>query len=381
MTRIKGDWIDRPATQRVMAAINDSGAKAYFVGGCVRNALFGTTVSDVDIATDAPPDRVSELATQAGLKAIPTGIKHGTVTVVSGGIPHEITTFRKDLETDGRRAIVTFSDQMADDARRRDFTMNALYADAEGRVYDPLGGLDDLTNRRVRFIEDPTDRIKEDYLRILRFFRFFAWYGDPLAGMDAEGLAAIAANLDGLDRLSRERVGAEMKKLLTAADPAPAVASMKHCGVLGRILSGADDRGLAPLIDLEQGVNPDPMRRLAVLGGEDVGDRLRLSRYETGRLTLLRREIAGNEPVKLLGYRHGTNLAIDIALLRVASLGGHLPRDFQAAAAAGAGKTLPIKSSDLMPAFTGPALGEKLAELEAAWIRSDFKLTKSQLLA
>ena len=230
--RITGDWITRESTQALMKALNDAGHKALFVGGCVRNALLGVPVADVDIATDALPEEVMRIALAAKMKPVPTGIDHGTVTVVSGSIPHEVTTFRKDVETDGRRAVVAFATDVADDAHRRDLTINALYALADGTLVDPLGGLPDLKARRVRFIEDAEARIREDYLRALRFFRFHAYYGDPAAGMDPEALAAIAANLDGLDTLSRERVGAELLNLLAAPDPAPAVAAMAQTGAL-----------------------------------------------------------------------------------------------------------------------------------------------------
>ena len=199
--------------------LEQDGAQALFVGGCVRNTLLGAPVADIDIATDALPERVMDLSAKAGLKAVPTGIDHGTVTVVSEGVPHEITTFRRDVETDGRRAVVVFSKDVAEDAARRDFTMNALYATPDGEIVDPLNGLPDLEARRVRFIGTASHRIQEDHLRSLRFFRFHAWYGDPAGGMDAEALAAIAENLEGLSVLSRERIGAEMLKLLSAQIP------------------------------------------------------------------------------------------------------------------------------------------------------------------
>ena len=219
--RIEADWITRPETQAVCNALTGAGYRALFVGGCVRNTLLGAPVDDIDIATDALPKAVMDLTGAAGLNAIPTGIDHGTITVVSAGLPHEITTFRRDVETFGRHAVVAFSTDVSDDARRRDFTMNALYADPSGQVIDPLGGLADLQARHVRFIENADQRIREDYLRILRFFRFHAWYGDAARGLDADGLAAVAANTDGLDSLSRERVWAELRKLLAAPDPAP----------------------------------------------------------------------------------------------------------------------------------------------------------------
>lgn len=225
MTRITEDWLTNPATQAVCAALEAGGAQALFVGGCVRNALMGVPVSDIDISTDAVPERVIVLAEAAGIKAVPTGIDHGTVTLIKDGIPHEVTTFRKDVETDGRRAVVAYSTCIEEDAARRDFTMNALYARSDGTVLDPLGGLPDLRARRVRFIGDAGDRIREDYLRSLRYFRFHALYGCDELGFDPEALAAIAGNLDGLATLSRERVGAELLKLLSAPDPAPTAVS------------------------------------------------------------------------------------------------------------------------------------------------------------
>ncbi|KGM89571.1 tRNA nucleotidyltransferase/poly(A) polymerase [Roseovarius mucosus DSM 17069] len=180
--KVSGAWIEAKATQAVCAMLTGAGYQALFVGGCVRNALLGAPVGDIDIATDARPEMVVELAEGAGLKPVPTGIEHGTITVVSGHIGHEVTTFRKDVQSFGRHAVVAFADDLHTDARRRDFTMNALYARPDGDVVDPLGGLEDLRARRVRFIEDADQRIREDYLRILRFFRFHAWYGDPEGG-------------------------------------------------------------------------------------------------------------------------------------------------------------------------------------------------------
>ncbi len=378
--RIAGDWIERKGTKALMQTLEKAGHRALFVGGCVRNSLMGVPVADVDIATDAVPDRVVELASRAGMKPVPTGIDHGTVTVVSGGIAHEVTTFRKDVATDGRHAVVAFADDVADDARRRDFTMNALYARADGEVVDPLGGLPDLEARKVRFIDDAEERIKEDYLRILRFFRFHAHYGDAGQGMDPEALAAIASNLDGLDGLSRERVTAELLKLLSAPDPAPAVAAMAQCGALGRILPGADPRALAPLVHLEANRRPDPIRRLAALGGEP-GERLRLSKAEAGRLQILRDEIGSDKGIAELGYRFGATMAIDIALLRAALSGQSLRDDAADLAERGAAARLPVKATDLMPELKGQALGERLKLIEARWIESGFTLTRDQLLA
>ncbi len=382
MTQISESWVSDPATQKVCAALTSGGAQALFVGGCVRNALLGAPVSDIDIATDARPQQVVELAQNAGLKAIPTGIDHGTITVVCDGIPHEITTFRRDIETDGRRAVVVFSDNIQEDAARRDFTMNALYAQPDGTVLDPLNGLPDLRARRVRFIGTAEHRIREDYLRSLRYFRFHAWYGDTEAGFDADALAAIASNLEGLSDLSRERVGAELLKLLGAPDPAPSVAAMRSVGVLAQLLPGADDRALAPLIMLEQqaGTAPEPIRRLAAIATPEIAKTLRLSKAQLQRLTRMRDEASGTASIAELGFRYGEESGLHEVLLRCAFLEQPWSDEMRTDLHAGAKADFPISASDLIPEFTGPALGRKLAELEARWIASGFALTRDDLL-
>jgi poly(A) polymerase len=383
VTRITGAWIAAPATQAVFDALEAGGYRAFFVGGCVRNALLGQPVSDIDISTDAVPQEVMRLADVAGLRPVPTGIDHGTVTVVSGGEGHEVTTFRRDVETDGRRAVVAFSTDMRDDARRRDFTINALYADRSGAVIDPLGqGLVDLAAPRIRFIEDAEARIREDYLRILRFFRFHAWYGHPEDGMDPEALAAIGANSAGIGSLSRERMGHEMLRLLSARDPAPSLGAMQATGVLARVLAGADARLVAPLVHAEGflGAPPDPIRRLAALGGEAAGAALKLSKADDRRLALLRDAAGGMAGPGELGYRHGAEAAADVVILR-AVLAGTLPDPAQIDAARhGAAARFPVRAADLMDGLSGPALGRRLAELEAAWIASGFTATRDDLL-
>lgn len=382
MTRIDAEWLTDANAQRVCALLTDAGFAAWFVGGCVRNALLGAPVTDLDIATDARPERVMELAAAAGLKSVPTGIAHGTVTIVADHRPFEITTFRRDVATDGRRAVVAFSDEIAEDARRRDFTMNALYAAPDGEISDPLGGLPDLERRRVRFIDDAGQRIREDYLRILRFFRFHAWYGDPGEGLDADGLAACGKLADGIETLSRERIGQEMLKLLSAQDPAPAVAAMERSGVLHWVLPGAVSASLAVLIHLEGEVScpPDPIRRLALIGGEEVADRLRLSRADRATLEGLRLGIESGESPAELGYRLGTTRGLDAVLLQATLAGSAVQSGVLDDIGRGAAAQFPVRPGDLMPEFSGPRLGAALKELEARWIASDFKLTRDELL-
>ena len=376
---ISGDWLDQPGTRTLCAVLENAGHQALFVGGCVRNALLGAPVSDIDIATDATPHQVSDTATQAGLKVVPTGIEHGTVTVVAGGIPHEITTFRRDVQTFGRHATVAFSRQIEDDAARRDFTMNALYARIDGTVVDPLNGLADLRARRLRFVGDPEARIAEDYLRILRFFRFHAWYGDPLQGADPEALDAIARQLDGLGKISRERIGNEMRKLLAAPDPAPSVALMQAVGCLARLLPGVEARVLAPLVHLEAGRPPCWQRRLAALGGPDPTDALRLSRSEAKWQHRLRQAIALPPPEA--AWRLGPVAAFDAALITAATLGTALPDAMEQQIAQGAGARFPLAAADLLPDVSGPALGATLRRMERRWIDSGFALSRDDLLS
>lgn len=380
--KIRPDWLTSATTQAVMSMLVDAGFQAWAVGGCVRNTLIGMPISDIDIATDARPETVSDLGIRAGFHVAPTGIEHGTVTVVVQGHPYEVTTFRKDVETDGRRAVVAFADRLEDDAHRRDFTMNALYLAPDGTLADPLGGRADLKARRVRFIDDPDQRIREDYLRILRFFRFHAWYGDPARGLDPAGLAACARNAEGLERLSRERVGQEMLRLLAAPDPAPSALAMQEVGVLARVLPGARADALGALVALEHelGLAPEPLRRLACLGGRDARHRLRLSRAQARRLETLREHLGGSESPEELGYRLGADTALDVLALRATPSAEGLPPDVRARVQKGAQAVFPLRGADLADRFSGPQLGAELRAREARWIASGFSLSREDLL-
>jgi len=227
-------WMIEPRARAVIEVLTKNGGAARFVGGAVRNALLGEAVGDIDIATPLVPDEVMQRLQAARLGAVPTGIAHGTITAVSGGKPFEITTLRRDVETFGRRAVVAYTTNWAEDAARRDFTINALYADQDGVVFDYFDGLADLAARRVRFVGDATTRIREDYLRILRLFRFHAWYGR--GEFDEEALAAATAEKAGLKLLSGERVQKEMLRLLEASDPSPALEQMERAKILAQIL-------------------------------------------------------------------------------------------------------------------------------------------------
>ncbi|MEO1537417.1 MAG: CCA tRNA nucleotidyltransferase [Pseudomonadota bacterium] len=377
MKPIRGDWLDQAATQAVFAVLSEN--PTYVVGGCVRNTLLGHPVKDVDFATAARPEMVTAKAEAAGMRVVPTGVEHGTVTVIVGDQPFEVTTFRRDVETDGRRAVVEFADSLEHDALRRDFTINAIYADAKGHLVDPAGGLPDIAERRIRFIENAENRIKEDYLRSLRFFRFQAWFADPSGGLDPDAIDAIARNIDGLETLSRERVGSEIVRLLEAPTPAFAVAAMRTTGVLHSVLPGSDDTGLAPLVHLEEtlGVPADPMRRLAVLGGET--ESLRLSRLQARQVAALRDNLM-LDPSEL-GYRLGAEIGRDVLLVAGALLGKKVDLYDLAKVRAATSLTFPLKAADLIPEFEGRALGERLKVLEQAWIESGFTLSRDALLS
>ncbi|MEO1563465.1 MAG: CCA tRNA nucleotidyltransferase [Pseudomonadota bacterium] len=347
----------------------------YFVGGCVRNQLLGVEVSDLDLSTDLHPKDVLIAAERAGIRAIPTGIDHGTVTLVVGRVTFEVTTFRRDVETDGRRAVVAFADRLEDDAQRRDFTMNALYLDGSGKLFDPTNGIEDLKAGRVRFIGNASERIKEDALRILRFFRFHAWYGR--GEMDAHGVSASQKDVDLIDTLSRERVGAEMLRLLGAPDPTDVVTEMDRIGALGRVVPGASLRAF------RDGAiwSDDPLYRLALLQGDGEDAALRLSKAQAQALRRIKSAASSRDSVASLGYRLGVDEGMSAALLRSAFAARMPSVTLQEEVTFGAGQTFTLVANDLMDAVSGPALGQALRDAEALWIESGFEFTADELRA
>lgn len=395
------DWLGTPALQRVFDAIEQDGDELRAVGGAVRNSLIGEPVMDVDLCTTALPQQVMRRAEKVGLKAIPTGIDHGTVTVVSSGEAFEITTLREDVETFGRHAVVRFGRDWTHDAARRDFTLNALYCSADGTLHDPLGGLADCLARRVRFIGDASQRIREDYLRILRFFRMHASYGR--GDLDAEGLSASIALRDGLRQLSAERIGTELKRLVTTAGAAPVVHLMEDSGIL-EIVTG----GVARLADFEalKHLQPDlpeaaaaPVCLAALFGfGADdlerLAERLRLSNAERDRMVVAHEAAdhvlaAGNRKaaVKALLVDHGAQVAADALVLAGARLQARgedigLVLALRDLLATWPIPVFPVSGRDLLAlGFPGgPVLGEALLRLRACWMQSDYTATREELL-
>jgi poly(A) polymerase len=380
----------RGSAARLLVALDGDGEEARIVGGAIRNALIHHAVKEIDVATTAVPDEVLRRVDAAGWKAVPTGIEHGTVTVLIDGTPFEVTTLRRDVETYGRKAKVVFGRDWVTDAERRDFTINALSLSRDGKVHDYVGGLADLAARRVRFIGDPAQRIAEDYLRILRFFRFHAWYG--AGAPDADGLHACIRARAGIETLSRERVRAELLKLLLAPHATPTLAIMAETGLLGSVLGG-----VALLASFENmvkaeaaiGLEADAVRRLGALGvaieedGERLAQRLRLSNAESQQLTALERwwrvsPAAGEKFARALLYRLGVRHFVDQVLLAWSrSPAGaadpawrrlaRLPQKWIAPA-------FPLKAADFVRRgiAAGPALGAAMRAAEEAWIAADF---------
>lgn len=383
----KNPWMISPETRAVMDALGE----ARFVGGVVRNSLMGREVSDIDIATPLTPDEVTKRLEAAKLKAVPTGVEHGTITAISNGRPYEVTTLRRDVSTDGRRAVVTFTTDWAEDAQRRDFTMNALYADATGEVFDTVGGVADLKAGRVRFVGDPVTRIREDFLRILRLFRFHAWYGK--GEIDKPALQACAAEKAGLRQLSGERIAKEMLKLLAAEDPVPVLRSMAATGILSEVLPGELNIVRLERLVAIDGTNffqPDAILRLAALlpdraaAAHEITDRWKLSNADRDRLA----DIAGNtdkivsylsiKEVRKLLYKLGTARFKDRVSLKWAEDPKETNfvqwRALLAMADAWQRPKFPLDGGNVMAAGVpqGPLIGKILAEVEEWWIDSDF---------
>lgn len=397
-------WLKSRAARAVFKALDGRSGRTRAVGGIVRDTLLGIDRTDIDLATEFTPDDVIARAEASGITARPTGIEHGTITLIHQGTPIEVTTLRADIETDGRHAIVRFGTDWAEDAARRDFTMNAIYAFSDGRIYDPLGGREDCLAGRVRFIGEPDHRIREDFLRILRFFRFFAVYGDGRP--DAEGLKACTRLKPGLAGLSAERVWSELKKLLGAKDPSRALLWMRTTGVLTEVLPETEKWGIDlihPLVATERALKwqPDPLLRLEAMlppdaaRAEDLAIRLKFSNAERERL------VAWAESATPAA---GIDAATFGRSLYRAAPGGVADRlRLAVAGARGAGKAIearalrrlltrtldyerpefPLKGKDLVDKGIppGPEVGRKLKRLEDAWIESGFTLGRKQLLA
>jgi tRNA nucleotidyltransferase/poly(A) polymerase len=395
------DWLQDKNLQAVLGALDAEEGATRIVGGAVRNALFGEPVRDIDLATVFVPAKVIKRAEAAGLKTAPTGIDHGTVTVIADGTPFEVTTLRADVETDGRRAVVAFTKDWLEDARRRDFTINALYCDGNGEIFDPLGGLPDVNARRVRFIGNAEERICEDYLRILRFFRFFAWYGHGRP--DPSGLKAVTRLKDGLSGLSAERVWAELKQLLAAPDPARALLWMRTTEIFQAVLPeswGIDAIHRLMAAERAEGWPADSLLRLeatlppAAAKVRALAKRLKISTAEAKRLNAWAKAPEADAALDETAlaarlYRHGAQAVHDRLVLgfaREAEAGNRADAAAlrkQIAFCDGWHKPVfPLKGKDLLAAGmkAGPAVGKRLKSLEEAWVDGGFASDREALL-
>ena len=378
-----------------MAALTAEGAVVRLVGGCVRDAVLGRPEKDIDLATPEPPEQVMARLRDAGITAVATGLAHGTVTAAIGTWSAQITTLRRDVATDGRRATVAFTDDWKTDARRRDLTINALYCDLDGTIYDPVGGLADLEAGRVRFVGDPDRRIAEDALRILRFFRFHAWYGR--GSLDAAGLAACTRAAGALAALSGERVAAELLRLLAAPDPTDVVAEMKASGVLDVVLPEAKNlERLAALVALEDGdLAPDSERRLAAVlevGAAEahaLARRLRFSNDQRERLALLAApplapaaDMDARAARRAL-YLLGRERFVDVVLLWRAGGGAEtVYRVLLDTVRAWTVPQFPLRGADVVALGVpeGDEVGRLLAAVEAWWTEGDFRADRAACL-
>lgn len=389
-TRIDGsDWREASSTRAVMFALEMARTGASrFVGGCVRNTIMGRPVDDIDIATQLEPEAVIAALEAAGIRALPTGIEHGTITAISEHRPYEITTLRRDVETDGRRAVVAFSQDWAEDAARRDFRLNALYAKADGTLHDPTGGgVADALAGRVIFIGDADQRLREDYLRILRFFRFNAWYG---AGIDADGLAACARQKAGLKQIAAERIWKELEKLLRAPAPGPSrvVSAMHEAGILAEILPIAFVPQRLAMVERRTGeALPRLMALLPRQTGMDleVSEALRLSNAEKARLgdwvnSPFQPVEAGPRETRAAAYRLGKTAVLDRLVLAETVSDARLS-EARAQLEQWVMPDCPVRGQDLKDiGLSGPDIGEALRALEDWWVEQDFEPGREALL-
>ncbi len=400
--------LENKGLRNLLTILNQDGEEARIAGGAVRNALIGESISDVDVATTCLPNEVRKRAEASGFKCVPTGIAHGTVTVIVDGVPYEVTTLRADLATDGRRAEVALGRDWQTDAERRDFTVNGLYADMDGKVTDLVGGIADINSRTIRFIGSAEKRIGEDHLRILRFFRFFAWYGSGRP--DAEGLKACARLKETINQLSAERVWSEMKKLLSASDPSRALLWMRQSGVLTMALPESEKWGIDAVHGLvaaerELGWKRDPLLRLMAIipprreRCDELAERLKLWKSERTRLEewaaaeLPKPDLDNRDFARLLywGDKGGTSDLLKLALAAARALAANDDKEMMKAA--GYARLLdfalewkkpvfPVKGADLLALglAAGPEVGERLKALEEKWVAGDFALSKAELL-
>ena len=381
--QINSEWIKNKVTQNILKIFEGADHNAYLVGGCIRNSILNIPVTDIDISTDATPQQTVDLFNRENFKVAPTGFSHGTVTVISEGIPYQITTMRSDQNTDGRHADVVFSDDIKKDAERRDFTINALYADSTGKIINPIGGLEDFNPLAIKFIGDPNNRIQEDYLRILRFFRFHAQFSELVTQFDKVALDAIKKNQDGLKKLSKERIWSELKKILSTSNPARSLYKMSQLGILEIILENKNVHNIKRfnLIEKKMGLEPEPIRRLVAITENTDDTFLNLSRKEAKKFSLLKGLLKKKHDPAELVYQFNREIAQSVLAIYTFYMGEKLRLSDIKKIEKACLFPCPITGAQISKYMDGPAVGIKIKEAQRAWIKSNFKSDEAKILS
>lgn len=380
MARIPSALLDHEELTRLFGALRPVGG-ALIVGGAVRDSLLGLSPKDVDLATPAPPDLVMRTLDEAGIRTVPTGLEYGVITAVMAGNAYEVTTFRRDVECDGRRAVTSWGASLEEDAQRRDLTINALYADEDGRVIDPTGGLSDLRARRIRFVGNAEDRIREDRLRAFRMYRFWSRFGDPDPASHAEAIAAAGAFAGDFGAVSRERIGQEMLGLLSTGDPRPQIREMARAGVWADAAGAADAGAVIAVIGTErERISPvSVLARFAPLGEAVIRDMMRLPKALSGAVVRVEEAARWADPAEA-AWKYGREVAEASVLLR-ASRGFPVlaPDEAQARVAHGEAASFPVSAADL-PHLAGRDLGQALRRAQACWLGNALAGDKGEIL-
>ena len=376
-------WLRNPSAQKLSKLYKNFGYQVLFVGGCVRNTILKMPVTDIDLATDAQPEEIIKIAKENNIRFVPTGLAHGTITLIIGNKNYQITTFRTDFDHDGRYAKVEFTESLLLDASRRDLTINALYCNHVGEVIDPLNGLDDIKKQKIKFIGNPNERIKEDNLRILRFFRFQAIYGNKNLEIDSIALEACHNHKSKLAALSKERITSELRKILSAPNPLEVMIKMNETGVLNELFQNVSIDSLEAYLKTEEKfkININWLGRLLSLQVTQEEESLKLTRCEFKFLKQTKSAIENQIHVLEFSYYNGVENGKIYSILQNFRHNIILSKNLLNQINSLATKKFPITAKDLMPEISGKKLGEALRSLEDRWIKSNFTLSKKELLA
>lgn len=376
-------WLRNPSAQKLSKLYKNFGYQVLFVGGCVRNTILKMPVTDIDLATDAQPEEIIKIAKENNIRFVPTGLAHGTITLIIDNKNYQITTFRTDFDHDGRYAKVEFTESLLLDASRRDLTINALYCNHVGEVIDPLNGLDDIKKQKIKFIGNPNERIKEDNLRILRFFRFQAIYGNKNLEIDSIALEACHNHKSKLAALSKERITSELRKILSAPNPLEVIIKMNETGVLNELFQKVSIDSLEAYLKTEEKfkININWLGRLLSLQVTQEEESLKLTRCEFKFLKQTKSAIENQIHVLEFSYYNGVENGKIYSILQNFRHNIILSKNLLNQINSLATKKFPITAKDLMPEISGKKLGEALRSLEDRWIKSNFTLSKKDLLA